>query len=361
MSNRVRWLLGLLISVAALIAALWGINWGEALGALQRADFAFLALCAATLLVQLFLRALRWQVLLGEGIGLGRCWSVLNIGYLVNTVLPLRIGEVARAYLISREARFGGAHALSSVALERVLDVLSVVSLFGLALPYVHPSDEVLFAGRTTALLGVGGFLAMFVAALWPGLVQRTGDAVIARVFRGSAARWSQRLAGALAGLSSLREPRRLLPVIGWTAAVWIMAVASIYLGALAFLPAVPVSTAVFVLAALGLGVAVPSSPGQIGVYEGTARYAFMLAGVDAAQGLAIGVIVHLINLAAVVVFGAIALSREGESLGRLAAETTAWLAHMQGKEAASGAEPAGAIPAEPAPDAPTGLTEGKH
>lgn len=357
MSNRVRWLLGLLVSAAALVAALWGINWGEALGALQRADFAFLALCAATLLVQLVLRALRWQLLLGEGIDLGRCWSVLNIGYLVNTVLPLRIGEVARAYLISRGRKFGGAHALSSVALERVLDVLSVVLLFGLALPYVHPSDEVLIAGRTTALLGVGGFLAMFVAALWPGLVQRAGAAVIARLFRGSAARWSQRLAGALAGLSSLRDPRRLFPVIGWTAAVWILAVASIYLGALAFLPAVPVSTAVFVLAALGLGVAVPSSPGQIGVYEGTARYAFMLAGVDATQGLAIGVTVHVINLLAVVAFGLVALSREGESLGRLAAETTAWLARVQGKGAASGAS----APAAPAPEASTGSTEGKR
>ena len=69
MSNRIRWLLGLLVSAAALVAALWGINWGEALGALQRADFAFLALCTGTLLLQLLLRALRWQVLLGEGIG----------------------------------------------------------------------------------------------------------------------------------------------------------------------------------------------------------------------------------------------------------------------------------------------------
>jgi hypothetical protein len=360
-SNRLRWLLGLLVSAAALVAALWGIDWGQTLGALQRADFAFLALCAATLLLQLVLRALRWQVLLGEGVGLGRCWSVLNIGYLVNTVLPLRIGEVARAYLISRGRSFGGAHALSSVALERVLDVLSVVLLFGLALPYVHPSDEVLVAGRVTALLGVGGLLAMLIAALWPGLVQRAGDAVIARVFRSAAGRWSQRLAGVLAGLSSLREPRRLIPVVGWTAAVWILAVASIYCGARAFLLAVPVSTAVFVLAALGLGVAVPSSPGQIGVYEGTARYAFMLAGVDAAQGLAIGVIVHAINLLAVVAFGAIALSREGESLGHLAAETTAWMARMQGKDAVPGAEPAGSSPAESARDGRPGLTEGKR
>ena len=361
MSNRVRWLLGLLVSAAALVAALWGIDWGQTLGALQRADFAFLALCVATLLIQLVLRTLRWQVLLGEGVGLGRCWSVLNIGYLVNTVLPLRIGEVARAYLISRGRKFGGAHALSSVALERVFDVLSVVLLFGLALPYVHPSDEVLFGGRMTALLGVGGLLAMFVAALWPGLVQRAGDVMIARVFRGSAARWSQRLAGALAGLSSLRDPRRLIQVIGWTAAVWIMAVASIYLGARAFLPVLPISSAVFVLAALGLGVAVPSSPGQIGVYEGTARYAFMVAGVDATQGLAIGVIVHVINLLAVIVFGAIALSREGESLGRLAAETTAWLARVQGKDAARGGDSADSAVPEPAQDAPTGLTEGKR
>ncbi len=346
MSNRLRLLLGLVISAVMLVLALWGIDWGQALGALQRADFAFLLLALATLVLTLVFRSLRWQVLLGGGVSLGRCWSVLNIGYLVNTALPLRIGEVARAYLISRGHKFSGSHALASVALERILDALSVVVLLGLGLPYVHSSDLFVSAGRVTALIGVGGLVAMFAAAIWPGLVQRLGDPVIARVFGRSGPRWSRRLADALAGLSSLREPRRLILVLLWTAAIWVCAIGTIYCGARAILPAVPLSTAVFVLAALGLGVAVPSSPGQIGVYEWTARTAFALTGVGESQGLPIGIIMHVINLLPLVVFGVIALSREGESLGRLTAETSSWLARLQ-RQGKDDAPPALEEPAE--------------
>lgn len=350
MNNRLRWLFGLLVSALALTVAVWGLHPEQILGALQGADFVFLLIATGVLVLTLVLRALRWRVLLGAGVSLQRSWSVLNIGYLANTLLPLRIGELARAYLISRDHAFGSAHALSSVALERILDALSVVLLLGVALRYVNAPDVFAQGGAVLALLGAGGLAAMLVAALWPAPIRSLGARVIARAFGHAparAARWSQRLDGALDGLSSLREPRRLALALFWTAVIWLASIGTIYYGALAFVDEVPLATATFVLAAVGLGVAVPSSPGQVGVYELAAAYALEITGVARPTALAIALALHAVNLLPLVALGAFALVQEGESLQRLASETLAWIARTR-PPAEPPAEPRAEPPAAP-------------
>jgi uncharacterized protein (TIRG00374 family) len=348
-SNRSRVLVGLLISAIALVAALWGIHPDKILDALQRADFVFLGLSMATLLLTLVFRAFRWRVLLGHGVSVWRAWWMLNIGYLLNTVLPGRVGEVARAYLISREHAFDSFHALSSVALERIFDLLSVALLFGLSLPWVKVPQE--FAGAGT-LIAVGSLLAlaaMFLVVLLPGPVQRAGETLITlalRLVRRPAerwlARWERLFASVTSGLSALRDLPRLLVVLFWTAALWLSAIGTIYFGIGAFERAhqsLPLAT--FVLSCLGGAVSIPSSPGQIGVYEYTARLTLGLNGMPDDLALTIGLVMHAMNLLPLIVLGAIGLGLEGESLGRLAQETAAWLAR------ARGGSPAPAVAAE--------------
>jgi uncharacterized membrane protein YbhN (UPF0104 family) len=155
-------------------------------------------------------------------------------------------------------------------------------------------------------------------------------------------ARWDRLFTSVASGLSALRDPRRLFGALFWTAALWLSAIGTIYFGIGAFERAhqsLPLAT--FVLACLGGAVSIPSSPGQIGVYEFTAKITLALNGVPEDMALAIGLTMHAMNLFPLIVLGAIGLGLEGESLGRLAQETAAWVARARGRG------PAPAMPVE--------------
>ncbi|MGD8555527.1 MAG: lysylphosphatidylglycerol synthase transmembrane domain-containing protein, partial [Anaerolineales bacterium] len=133
----VGWVVGILISLAALVVAFWGVQPGRFLNKIAQANYVYLIPSALLLLLGLLARARSWQVLLGDQVGFGRAFSALNEGYLLNNMLPLRLGELGRAYMVSQGQPIGSAKALATVVMERIIDV--VVSLAGLllALPFV--------------------------------------------------------------------------------------------------------------------------------------------------------------------------------------------------------------------------------
>jgi hypothetical protein len=100
------------------------------------------------LLLGLVTRALRWQVLLNGSLVLHRAFSIMNVAYLVNGVLPLRLGEVARVYLTTRLPKpIPVLTTTSTIIVERLLDLLAVVMLMSLALATGNVPTELRFAG----------------------------------------------------------------------------------------------------------------------------------------------------------------------------------------------------------------------
>jgi uncharacterized protein (TIRG00374 family) len=125
---------GLVVSAAALALALLGIDLRQVVETLAEAEYVYLIPVTAGMLAYLVSRAVRWRLLLGAGVSLSRCFWVTAIGYLVSNVLPFRLGDPARAVVIGRGGKVSTAAALSTVVVERVLDMLMVVALLaGLA------------------------------------------------------------------------------------------------------------------------------------------------------------------------------------------------------------------------------------
>ena len=95
-------ILGLVVSLIATYFIVVQINVERFISAVIGADYQYLIPCIVFLLVGLFTRAIRWRVLLANQLPFNRAFSIMNVAYLVNGVLPLRIGEVARIYLTTR-------------------------------------------------------------------------------------------------------------------------------------------------------------------------------------------------------------------------------------------------------------------
>lgn len=309
-----RLLPGLLVSAAALGIVLYLAKPGRMIAALRQANFPLVVGGGLITLVWLLVRGMAWRTLLQDKVSLSQTFFTLNEGYLLNNFLPLRLGEVSRAYLLGQKSGLGFWRVLSSILLERGLDVLLTVAMLLGALPFV--------AGVTSArgaALGVGGVMlaamaALFLVAHYPDRFLRLYERLTSRA--GFLARLGhQVLPKFTSGLQVLTEPRRFLLAGGWFLLNLAVAIAQYYVIMLAFFPHARPLWAIFCLAVAALGLALPSSPGGIGVFEGAVMGALAVFKLDPGTALAYAFTLHFWNFAITGLLGSYALAREGESI----------------------------------------------
>ncbi|MEM7676241.1 MAG: lysylphosphatidylglycerol synthase transmembrane domain-containing protein, partial [Myxococcota bacterium] len=120
---------GVALSAVLLYWILTTFDLAKAAEVISKAHVGWL-LASAVVYGGLFtLRGWRWALLLRpiKAVSAMRCFEVFTIGFMANNILPARLGDVARAYVLARQARLPTASSFSSVMLERIFDGLTVV------------------------------------------------------------------------------------------------------------------------------------------------------------------------------------------------------------------------------------------
>ena len=172
-------ILGIIVSLIAIYFIVVQINVERFISALVSADYRFLIPCMVFLLLGLFTRAIRWQVLLSHQLPFKRAFSIMNVAYLVNGVLPFRMGEVARIYLTTRVKNpIPVMQTASTIVVERLLDLLAVVVMMLLALTVAPvPQPELQTAGAVGAGMAIGGFIVLIILSKKPNIHRTTHQA----------------------------------------------------------------------------------------------------------------------------------------------------------------------------------------
>jgi uncharacterized protein (TIRG00374 family) len=150
-SRRLRLAAGILVSLVCVWWATREVRPAEVWDALRGADYrGFVALIALTLLA-FWLRALRWRWMLSapRPIGLGSLYSATMIGFMANNLLPLRLGEFIRAWALARREGLSKTTVFATVVVERVVDMIALLVIFGLSL-WLHPIAASSEVGRRT-------------------------------------------------------------------------------------------------------------------------------------------------------------------------------------------------------------------
>ena len=263
------------------------------------------------------MRIPRWRVLLrhedGSPVGYLPLWHAISMGFAANHVLPLRAGEVIRITAVSRLGRVPLATALSSVAVERALDVLVAAALLSFALIQggIDPTLTLSEGGRPlseiAAAVGGIGIAALAVATLaaWRSdLALRITRRILPENKVGDALqRFAERI---LLGLSALRDPRAALPVLGWSFLIWICNASAFAAAFQAFGFSIPFTGAFILQGALMIGIAIPSSPGYFGVFEAAiAGTLGALYGIPFAAAFAYGLLYHVTTFVPIILLGA--------------------------------------------------------
>ncbi|MCH8851170.1 MAG: flippase-like domain-containing protein [Planctomycetes bacterium] len=319
--SHLRWAVGIVISAVALYVAFAGLDWPAVGEALRAANYLLLLLCPFLLLLLLLVRAQRWRMLFypDRHVSLLSTFAALNIGYMTGNILPLQLGEVARAYVLGEAENIAKVRVLSTIAIERLLDTLTLLTIFAILLPLVDvPRIATLMAGllligslTCAALLGVAirdrnraeRWLAPVTARL-PARFQQTGQ------------RWAGSM---LDGLSSLSNPAVLLSVVGWTVISWLISAAILYVIMRAFDLDVPVIAAPFLLVTTTFGFFIPSSPGAIGVYDAISiRTLTEIFSVAQAPAASYAIVAHALYAIPPTVVGAYFFFRHQMSLRRI-------------------------------------------
>ena len=322
--------LGIVLSVALLAWTLWPtkVDYHAVWAVLRGANLPLLVLAALTATLTFPLRARRWQTILSPvaHVPFGALWRSTAIGMMINNVVPARVGELARAFSLTREdPRVPLSAAVASIGVDRVFDVIVLFGLmFGAMLDPAFPGATRI-AGQPVAVWARGAMLmigVLLVLLYGIALMPERLDALFSRVARplspGLQRRGSAALHAFARGLSVLHSPRRFVSVLGWTLAHWLTNALAFWLGFRAVGIDAPASAAFFLQGVIAIGVAVPSSPGFFGVFEAAARLGLDVYDVPASRSVSWAIGYHILSFIPITLIGAWYASRLGFSLAQL-------------------------------------------
>jgi uncharacterized protein (TIRG00374 family) len=291
--------IGLLTSLTCVFLSIHKLDWQQLSTLWHRIDYRWVAFGAAMILVHTLARAARWRALFPSPVpSLEVALTAMLIGQTMNALLPARSGDIPRIYWLAEQEGQSKARALGTMAAEKVLDlVLLVVVLFLVPCwaPAIPPWLTKATWGGVIALILL--YLGLRAGLAWQEpLMNRLAEAA-----RQHNIRWwlgvQERLARVAEGVQGLGEPHllwrsALLSLVAW---FWGAAANLAVLLALGLPLSWPM--ALIVSAALRVGIALPSLPANVGVYEGTVLLALGVFGVEREVALSYGLLMHLVDL----------------------------------------------------------------
>ena len=324
-----------LIGIAISVVLLWWNFKNEDLAEIWRelrtADPLWHLLSAAAATGVFWIRTWRWKALLesaAPGTTFRSRFAAVMIGFMGNNLLPLRAGEFARAYALTRTERVSMVSSFGSLVIERLFDGIFVVALLFVAMAL--PSFPLSAAGDNTYVAVARGLMAAIVVAfavlfvlVWkPEQSVRLFERIAARVLPLKLRRpLIDALESFLRGVAVLRNPRLALRASLWSLVLWLFNALGFYIGFLAFDIDLPFSAALFLQSAIALAVSIPSGPGFFGPFEAATRFVLVtMFGGDATHALAYAVGFHLAGFIPVTLIGLYYAWRLGMSLADVSA-----------------------------------------
>ena len=314
MKDAKRWLPGALISILLIAAILYFVDLRAMVAAIRNANYGLLGIALVIGFIWMGVRAIVWRTLLRGRASLKDVFFTVGEGYLLNNFLPFRLGEIGRAFLLSRKSDMQFMEILPTIVIERVMDLGYSAVILLATLPFVVGAEG---AGQVGVIVGVIvliGFVILYVLARYN---QWALD-----VFHKLSARWPslQKFGGSFlesffAGLGVLTDGWLFLRFLFWMTLNWGIAIFSYYLMILAFFPQAQPVWGMFGLGAAAFGGAIPSLPGAVGTFEGAFGGAIALLTGDESTALAVALTGRLYNYINSGVVGGIGLLREGQTL----------------------------------------------
>lgn len=321
-----RILVGWTVTVLCFLVAFRETPLEELARILAGANLSWVVIAGAAQIIWMFVRAERWRLLLAGCASFPQVFWAQAIGFLATNVLPIRAGEAARVLVVSQQSGTEPGRVGASIVLERMLDIMAVLVLLACLLQFI----EVPVVVRGGGLILGGAFAAGALCVLGLTFLGEPATRAVARCTRPLPARVREVVNAQwvefVAGLRSFRGLGAMTSAAAWSVFAWVVGILSTWAVLEAVVPASSAIEASFFVAAVALGIAVPSSPGFFGVFQLVGQQALVLAFPERytpSTALAAAVLAHALYYCITTAVGTIGLIRWGFSLPSLRRRST--------------------------------------
>ncbi len=316
MNIRNPWLrvtLSLLVSGALLYLLTLSIDWQATFATITAIRWRYVPLLALFWTLPLACRTLLGQALMQWRIRFMPTFHCLNISFLMNNTLPLRVGDVTRAVLVARtEDDVSGWAVLASIVIERILDILSVITILAIVLIFLPVGQQVVISGVILGAVSLVGLATLLVIARYPAPVLRLLDTILARVPPLQRLGLRAKAASVIEGVQAMTTVGGVRDVLLWTTLTWGLSLVGSWL-LLLVLPDLAAVPNIFAGIALGLVLislasVIPLTFGNIGAFEGAVVLAFTTIGVTREAAFAFALLWHVAVFMTYAVWGTFSL-----------------------------------------------------
>jgi uncharacterized protein (TIRG00374 family) len=342
---------GIILSAGGLYLAFRNVPFNELLSYFAVINYWWLIPSFGLVILSFVLRALRWQIIVGSvsRIGFGSSFHPLMIAFMINCILPGRVGELARPVLLKKNENLPFSTGLATVAAERVFDVSFLILLFMIVVssvqidPDIHISfgkyqltrstleaisrglirlSLVMIAGMI--LVGVHAtrnFIAQMIMKI-PSVLFFAGDTAKKKLSESVCRPVIRLMENFASGFALIKSPSRMLKCTALSILIWAIASFSYYVFALGC-PGAALSfaemTAVMVI--ICMFIALPSVPGYWGLWEAGGMFAMTLFGVSARNAAGFTLANHALQIFPVITIGMISAVLTGVNIWRTSFE----------------------------------------
>lgn len=331
-SLRVKVGASLILGIAVLLALLRWLDLGGVLRSIRSASPLWLLMSGLMYLLFFIFRSVRWRLILSHldgSLRLGLLLQVTLLGFFVNALIPLRIGELLRAFLLGKGRRLGFFRALSSVVAERVLDLFSIAVIAAVALYFLPLGVEVspifLEGLRVSAAVSILLLAMVIVGSRWKEKALSAVCWAVSHIPR-LPDRWKERIGGSTLGLLEGVEgisssSSAFFSVLALSIGTWLIQASSYMFSFKAFSTAVPLTVIVVGGMIMNLSFILPAAPGYIGTFEAFWGLVFLGLGLKLEEAIPVGLALHLVWILFLTVSGLTAAGWMGIDLGELVLE----------------------------------------
>lgn len=313
-------IIGTLSSILLLILAVRNVNYYEIKKAILQTNYLWLITGAIIFIGSMILTAARWQWILNRNhnIHLLETFSFICIGYFANSVLPMRIGDIARAFYFGRRKGISVEKALVSLVIEKVMDVLVLISILPLFALIINIPSLLGTAIYAIMIMTIILFITLLFLANHYNIFENWIRSAM-RYLTIKQYPFIERIRENIyEALMPFRSPWVFMRIIFYSYAAWLAAGASMTIWLYACDLRIPWYAGFLILIAVNLASSLPSAPGYIGVYHYACVMTLSIWMDDKSRMFAYAVITHGINMLINMVLGTVFMLKEGITTTRI-------------------------------------------
>ena len=265
------------------------------------------------IVISYWLRAFRWKLLLIpiKETKIENLFSITMIGFMMNNIFPLRMGEFYRAYALGKEEKLSNSTSFATIILERIFDIFTLLLfLFFVSksfdLPgWINNSTNLIF------LLSFTLFILLVVITIFPQGSINILEHFLSFLSTKYAYKMKSIFTSFIDGLKILRYRGHLFIIIILSILIWLLMAFINQLVFYSFSTELPYIASFTLLVVTGIGVMIPSAPGYIGTFQLFSVLALGLFSISKVEALSMSIFLHFSEYLIVTTLGLIYLGKK--------------------------------------------------